>query len=304
MITVLGPTASGKTAFAAQFANKVNGEIISADSRQVYRGLDLGTGKDFKDYIVDEKKIPYHLIDIVEPGHEYNVYEYQRDFIKVYYDIIKRNKMPVLCGGTGMYIESVLKGYQLVKVPDNTVLRDSLENKSVSDLTSLLKSFKTPHNISDTSDRKRLIRAIEIQQYYTDHPGLLTDFPKINHIIFGIYFERSEIRNRITERLKRRMDEGMTNEIKALLDKGLTADQLKFYGLEYKYLTQYEIGEITKDEMFRLLNTAIHQFAKRQMTWFRKMERTGHTIHWINGQADMDEKVEFALKTIETKESL
>lgn len=298
MIIVLGPTASGKTAFAAQLASKINGEIISADSRQVYSGLDLGTGKDFQDYIVDEKKIPYHLIDIVEPGHEYNVYEYQRDFRKVYNDIIERNKMPVLCGGTGMYIESVLKGYQLIKVPENSVLRINLENKSIAELSTLLESYKLPHNISDTSDRKRLIRAIEIQQYYADHPELLSDFPKIKYIIFGIYFERSDIRKRITERLKRRMDEGMTSEIKSLLNKGLTPDQLKFYGLEYKYLTQFEMDEISKDEMFRLLNTAIHQFAKRQMTWFRKMERAGHAIHWIDGHADMKEKVDFAIKII------
>jgi tRNA dimethylallyltransferase len=300
MIIVLGPTATGKTAFAAQLASKINGEIISADSRQVYRGLDLGTGKDFEDYTVDGIKIPYHLVDIVDPGYEYNVYEFQQDFLKVYKDIKNRKKTPVLCGGTGMYLESVLKGYQLIKVPDNLVLRKELENKSMEDLRIQLASFKSPHNITDTNDRKRLVRAIEIQQFYTVHPELIKDFPKIDHIIFGIYFERDIIRKRITERLENRLESGMTNEIKELLNQGLTPDQLKFYGLEYKYLTQYEMGEISKDEMFNLLNTAIHQFAKRQMTWFRKMERQGHRIHWIDGQADMESKIDFALNIIKT----
>lgn len=298
MIIVLGPTATGKTAFAAKLASKVDGEIISADSRQVYRGLDLGTGKDFQDYIVDGKQIPYHLVDIIDPGYEYNVYEYQKDFLKTFEDITKRNKTPVLCGGTGMYLESVLKGYQLLNVPDNIKLRNELENISMEELTIQLASFKLPHNVTDLNDRKRLIRAIEIQQFNIDHPELVVEFPKIEHVIFGIYFERDIIRKRITERLVRRLDEGMTTEIRELLDKGLTPDQLKFYGLEYKFLTQYEIGEISKEEMFRLLNTAIHQFAKRQMTWFRKMERTGHAIHWIDGQADMESKIEFALDVL------
>lgn len=298
MIIVLGPTATGKTAFAAKLASKVDGEIISADSRQVYRGLDLGTGKDFQDYIVDGKQIPYHLVDIIDPGYEYNVYEYQKDFLKTFEDITKRNKTPVLCGGTGMYLESVLKGYQLLNVPDNIKLRNELENISMEELTIQLASFKLPHNVTDLNDRKRLIRAIEIQQFNIDHPELVVEFPKIEHVIFGIYFERDIIRKRITERLVRRLNEGMTTEIRELLDKGLTPDQLKFYGLEYKFLTQYEIGEISKEEMFRLLNTAIHQFAKRQMTWFRKMERTGHAIHWIDGQADMESKIEFALDVL------
>jgi len=295
MIVILGPTATGKTTFAANLAHKFGGEIISADSRQVYRGMDLATGKDFNDYKVEGKNIPYHLINIVEPGYEYNVYEFQKDFIRVYNDIHSRGKTPVLCGGTGMYIESVIKGYKLYKVPENQTLRKNLEQKTDNELLKVFKSFKSPHNVSDTKDRKRLIRAIEIQSYYSEHRDIDNSFPKFNSIIIGILFKRDVIRERITSRLKTRMDEGMVEEVKSLLNKGLKPDQLKFYGLEYKFLTQYVTGEISREEMFRLLNIAIHQFAKRQMTWFRRMEKTGYEINWIDGELPMKKKVETAL---------
>ncbi|OQX76794.1 MAG: tRNA (adenosine(37)-N6)-dimethylallyltransferase MiaA [Bacteroidetes bacterium 4484_249] len=298
MLIVTGPTATGKTSFAANLAHHLDGEIISADSRQVYRGMDMATGKDYNDYIVDDKKIPYHLVDIVDPGYEYNVFEFQNDFLKVYEDITKRKKLPILCGGTGMYIESVLRGYKLIKVADNFELREELKRKSEKELIEILQSFKAPHNVTDTKDRKRLIRAIEIQSYYKNHPEADLSFPGIKSMIFGIYFERSIIRERITQRLETRLENGMADEVRDLLNKGLTPQQLKFYGLEYKFLTQYVTGEISYEEMFRLLNTAIHQFAKRQMTWFRKMEREGHKIHWIDGNLPMEEKVEVAIKII------
>lgn len=295
IIVVTGPTATGKTAFASQLAANLNGEIISADSRQVYRGMDLATGKDFTDYIVGEKEIPHHLVDIVDPGYEYNVFEFQRDFLKVSNDIIARDKIPVLCGGTGMYIEAVLKGYTLIKVPENKKLREEIGEKSQQELIKILQDFKVPHNITDTEDKKRLFRAIEIQQYYIDHPEIDTSFPDFDHLIFGINFDRKIIRERITDRLKQRLDRGMVDEVKVLLQQGLKPEQLKFYGLEYKYLTQYVTGEISYEEMFWLLNTAIHQFAKRQMTWFRKMEKNGFKIHWIDGELSIEEKLKYAI---------
>lgn len=298
LIVVTGPTATGKTRFTAHLACKLNGEIISADSRQVYRGMDLATGKDFTDYIVNGQEIPYHLVNITDPGYEYNVFEFQKDFIRVFNDISGRDKTAVLCGGTGMYIEAVLKGYQLIKVPENTELRKDLEKQTDAELIAKLKSFKTVHNITDTSSRNRLIRAIEIQTYYQNHPEIVSDFPEFRPVIFGVHFERSIIRERITRRLKQRLEEGMVEEVKVLLEKGLTPDQLKFYGLEYRYLTQYVTGELSFDEMFRLLNTAIHQFAKRQMTWFRRMEKQGIKIHWIDGQLEIDEKIHHAIEII------
>jgi tRNA dimethylallyltransferase len=296
LLVVTGPTATGKTAFAAHLAYHLNGEIISADSRQVYCGMDKATGKDFSDYMVNGKQVPYHLVDIVDPGYEYNVFEFQKDFLVAFNSVSARGKLPVLCGGTGLYIESVLKGYRLIDVPGNPNLRANLESKLDEELVDLLKSFKTPHNITDISNRKRLVRAIEIQQYYADHPETDRTFPEIHSLIFGIRFERELLRQRITDRLKTRLSEGMADEVKALLQKGLKPEQLKFYGLEYKYLTQYVTGEISYNEMFRLLNTAIHQFAKRQLTWFRKMEREGVEIHWIEGMLSMEEKVRMALQ--------
>jgi len=299
LIVVTGPTATGKTSFAAHLAYKLNGEIISADSRQVYRGMDLATGKDINDYVVKNVQIPYHLVDIVDPGYEYNVFEFQSDFLKVYKEIISSTKQPVLCGGTGMYIEAVIKGYKLIQVPDNEILREDLEGKSDKELIEILEAFKIPHNVTDIEDRNRLIRAIEIQTYYKDHPEIDTSFPDIDTTIFAIHFEREVIRKRITERLKIRLVQGMVDEVRELLKRGLTPDQLKFYGLEYRYLTQYVIGEINYDEMFRLLNTAIHQFAKRQMTWFRRMEKQGTKINWIDGELPISEKITKALELIE-----
>jgi tRNA dimethylallyltransferase len=264
--------------------------------------MDIGTGKDYEDYIVDGEIVPCHLVDIVEPGYEYNVYEFQKDFLKVYEDILSRKKTPVMCGGTGMYLEAVLNGYKLLKVPDDDKLRNQLQSKSMKELSELFQSFKSPHNLTDLTDRNRLVRAIEIADFYQTHKESVKDFPKIENITFGIHFERSEIRERITARLKKRMGEGMTSEIKDLLKKGVTPNQLKFYGLEYKFLTQYELGEISKEDMFRLLNTAIHQFAKRQMTWFRRMEKRGHQIYWIDGNLTVEEKIEVALRIVQKEQ--
>lgn len=291
MITILGPTATGKTSFATYVAKQLNGEIISADSRQVYRGMNIGTGKDLLDYSIDGQEIPYHLIDIADPGYEYNVFEFQSDFLKAYQKIEERQKFPILCGGTGMYIESVLKGYKLIDVPRNEVLREFLEIKSDEELDEVLQDFKNLHNTTDTSDRDRLLRAIEIQKYYEDHPEIDTSFPKIDTIIVGINFDRRVVRARITERLEQRLDEGMVQEVQGLLEKGVTAEELKFYGLEYRFITQYLQEEISYNEMFRRLNTAIHQFAKRQMTWFRRMEKQGFEIHWLDGNLSHEEKM-------------
>jgi len=295
LITVLGPTATGKTSFAANLAYKLNGEIISADSRQVYKRMDIGTGKDVADYVVDNQNIPYHLIDIKEPGYQYNVFEYQSDFLKVFYDIQKRGKKAILCGGTGMYIEAVLKGYKLVNVPVDEQLRAELQEKSIAELIEILSSYKEIHNNSDIENKKRAIRAIEIEMYYAAHPEVDFSFPTINSFILGIKFDRNSVRRRITQRLKQRLNEGMVDEVKQLLVDGLKPEQLIYYGLEYKYLTQYIIGEISFDEMFQQLNTSIHQFSKRQMTWFRRMERNGMKIHWLDGYLPMEEKIERAL---------
>jgi len=291
MITILGPTATGKTSFATYIASHLNGEIISADSRQVYRGMNIGTGKDLSDYSIDGQEIPYHLIDIADPGYEYNVFEFQSDFLKAYQEIEAREKFPILCGGTGMYIESVLKGYKLIDVPRNEVLREFLEIKSDKELDEILQDFKNLHNTTDTSDRDRLLRAIEIQKYYEDHPEIDTTFPKIETLIVGINFDRRVVRARITERLEQRLEEGMVQEVEGLLNKGVTAEELKFYGLEYRFITQYIQEEISYNEMFRRLNTAIHQFAKRQMTWFRRMEKQGFVIHWLDGNLSHEEKM-------------
>jgi len=298
LITILGPTATGKTTLAANLAYQLEGEVISGDSRQVYRGMDLGTGKDLKDFEINGVKVPYHLIDIVDPGYEYNVFEFQKDFIKAFKDINKREKTAILCGGSGLYLESVIDMYHLVKVPENNTLRMELENHTIETLINRLTSYKIPHNTSDTTDRKRLIRAIEIQEHYLKSKEIIPQFPVIKHQIFGVEFERSVIRERITKRLKQRLDEGMLKEIETLLNKGLKAEQLTFYGLEYRYLTQYVIGEISYEEMFRLLNTAIHQFAKRQMTWFRRMEKKGIKIHWIDGNLTLQEKSNIILNQI------
>jgi tRNA dimethylallyltransferase len=297
LITILGPTATGKTTFAAHFAKEIGAEIISADSRQVYRGMDLGTGKDLDDYVVDDIQIPYHLIDIVDPGYEYNVYEFQRDFLNAYRKINKRDIPVIMCGGTGMYLDSVLKGYNMVEVPENTLLRDELHHKDDTELIHIFKNYRDVHNISDTSDRSRLVRAIEIQEFVKTIPEK-DKFPVIESLNFGISFEREAIRKRITSRLEVRLKEGMIKEIESLLSKGIKPESLMFYGLEYKLVTQFVIGDLSFDEMFQKLKIAIHQFAKRQMTWFRRMEKQGIKINWIDGNIDLKDKVQEALHLI------
>lgn len=299
LIAIIGPTAGGKTSVAAQLASKLDGEIISADSRQVYKGMDLGTGKDYDDYILEGKKIPYHLIDIVEAGYKYNVYEYQSDFLKAYEDIQTRGKQAILCGGTGMYIEAVTKGYRLINVPVNDDFRLELEKKTDEELINLLSEKKKIHNTTDTSTRKRLIRAIEIASFEEEHKELDFSFPEFNTIFFGVRFDRESQRRRITERLKQRLKEGMIEEVERLLANGVDAETLVYYGLEYKFLTQYVKGEIEYNDMFQRLNTAIHQFAKRQMTWYRGMEKKGTKINWLDGYMSMDEKMERIQKIVD-----
>ena len=295
MITILGTTATGKTKLASQLAALIGGEIISADSRQVYRGMDLGTGKDLSDFEVNGINIPYHLIDIVDPGYEFNVYEYQQHFFEAYQKVIANENIPILVGGTGMYIEAVLKSYRMAKVGSNEVLRLRLATKSDEELIEILLNNRVLHNTTDTTDRNRLIRAIEIDDYYREHPELLKDIPKVKSVNFGIRYDRAIIRNRITERLDQRFKEGMLDEVQRLLDEGISADVLKFYGLEYKFMTQHLLGEIEYNEMFNLLNTAIHQFAKRQETWWRKMEKQGVRINWLDGNSDDQDKISLIL---------
>ena len=296
MITILGPTASGKTPVAARLATEIGGEIISADSRQVYRRMDIGTGKDLADYVVDGRQIPYHLIDIREPGTKYNLFEYQQDFFDAYEDIQSRGVVPILCGGTGLYIEAVLKGYHLSPVPQNQELRDSLEGKSLVELTQMLTALKAKtgsnmHNTTDVDSCQRAIRAIEIETYNLQHPMPKRELPPVDSVIIGISIDRELRREKITRRLKARLDNGMVEEVKALLDEGIPAEDLIYYGLEYKFVTEYLTGQTFYEEMFTRLEIAIHQFAKRQMTWFRGMERRGFTIHWIDGSLPMEDKV-------------
>ena len=300
MITILGPTASGKTPLAAALAGKVGGEIISADSRQVYRRMDIGTGKDLGDYILKMKdeivKIPYHLIDICEPGTKYNLFQYQQDFYDAYQDICRRGVVPILCGGTGLYIEAVLKGYKLSPVPQNPELRQRLESKSLEELTEMLVELKEKngsnmHNKTDVDSCQRAIRAIEIETYNLEHPMPRRELPPVDSLIVGVHIDREQRREKISRRLKARLEEGMIDEVKALLAEGIPSEDLLYYGLEYKFVTEYIIGNTTYDEMFQHLEIAIHQFAKRQMTWFRGMERRGFKIHWIDAMQPMDDKV-------------
>ena len=292
LITILGPTASGKTSLAVALADRLHTEIISADSRQVYRRMNLGTGKDLADYEIGGHKIPYHLIDIVEPGYKYNVFEFQRDFLKAYEDIRGRGMLPVLCGGTGMYLESVLKGYRLLLVPENPELRERLSSKSLEELTSILASYKKLHNSTDVDTAKRAVRAIEIEEYYRSQPVEAREFPAIRSLIVGVDIDRERRREKITRRLRQRLDEGMVEEVRSLLAEGIKPEDLIYYGLEYKYLTLYATGQMSYEEMSGQLETAIHQFAKRQMTWFRGMERRGFTIHWVDAALPVEEKLE------------
>ena len=299
LITILGPTASGKTPLAAALARHIGGEILSADSRQVYRRMDIGTGKDLSDY----GDVPYHLIDICEPGTKYNLFQYQQDFFDAYEDIRRRGVQPILCGGTGLYIEAVLKGYHLSPVPQNQPLRDSLEGRSLEELTQMLRELKAKsgsvmHNTTDVDSCQRAIRAIEIETYNLEHPMPLRELPPIPSTIIGVNIDRELRREKITRRLKARLDEGMVDEVRALLKSGIPAEDLIYYGLEYKFLTEYIIGQLSYDEMFRQLEIAIHQFAKRQMTWFRGMERRGFTIHWIDATLPTEKKVEQILDLV------
>lgn len=296
MITILGPTASGKTSLAAALAARIDAEIISADSRQVYRGMTIGTGKDLDDYRQGDRLIPYHLIDICEPGTKYNLFQYQQDLHLIYNNIVARGVRPILCGGTGLYIESVLKGYALSPVPQNQALRDKLADKSLAELTEMLEDLKrrnhsVMHNRTDVDTAQRAIRAIEIETYNLEHPTDNRMLPPIDSVIIGVDINREERRRKITQRLKQRLEEGMVDEIRQLLDRGIAPEDLIYYGLEYKFVTEYVIGKTSYEEMFRQLEIAIHQFAKRQMTWFRGMERRGFTIHWIDALDPMDSKV-------------
>ena len=312
MITILGPTASGKTPLAARLAAEVGGEIISADSRQVYRRMDIGTGKDLDDYrlVVDGSTvdIPYHLIDICEPGTKYNLFQYQQDFSDAYNNIIGRGVVPILCGGTGLYIEAVLKGYKLSPVPQNQTLRDRLEGLPLDRLRQMLVELKTQtgsnmHNTTDVDSCQRAIRAIEIETYNLEHPVPRRELPPVDSLIIGVDIDREVRREKITRRLKARLDEGMTDEVRALLDEGIPADDLIYYGLEYKFVTEYLMGRTSYDEMFQHLEIAIHQFAKRQMTWFRGMERRGFCIHWIDALLPMEEKVRQIMELLKEEEA-
>jgi tRNA dimethylallyltransferase len=295
LLLVTGPTASGKTSLASNIAQRIGGEIISADSRQVYRGMNLGTGKDYDDYRINGIDIPCHLIDIVNPGYKYNVFEYQRDFNKVYSDLKKRNVFPVVCGGSGMYADSIITGYEMFEVPPDSGLRIELEKKSMEELREILLTFKNLHNNTDLDTKKRVIRAIEIEHASRNKKNHRSEFPKVRALLTGIMFDRDNRRKRISERLKLRLDSGMIDEVKQLIDIGINKETLIYYGLEYKFITLYLTGKISYQELVSDLEIAIHQFAKRQMTWFRGMERKGIKIHWIDGELPIEEKVKIVL---------
>ena len=298
VIYIEAKTQSGKTTFAAALAARLNTEIISADSRQIYRSMDIGTGKDLADYTVNGKTIPYHLIDICDPGYKYNVFEYQHDFFRAYETIRKKGKLPILCGGTGMYIEAVLKGYRLLDVPQNPGLRESLKDKSLPELEQILAGYKVLHNKTDVDTAQRAIRAIEIEEYYKNEAPDVNEYDPINSLIIGIDIDRELRREKISRRLRVRLDEGMVNEVRKIIDSGVKPEDLIYYGLEYKYLTLYIIGKLSYEDMVSQLEIAIHQFAKRQMTWFRGMERRGNTIHWIDATLPTEEKIEKTLELL------
>jgi tRNA dimethylallyltransferase len=293
----LGPTASGKTTLAAALAHELNTEIISADSRQVYRGMTIGTGKDLADYVVNGKQIPYHLIDICEAGEKYNLFQFQHDFHKIFAEIKAGGKRPILCGGTGLYIESVLKGYKLLDVPENPALRESLKGKNRDELGEILKSYKQLHNKTEVDSTQRAIRAIEIEEYYLTQEPDKREYAPVDSLIIGVDIDRDLRREKISRRLKSRLDEGMLEEVKMLMESGISAEDLIYYGLEYKFLTLHLIGKLTRKDMVEQLEIAIHQFAKRQMTWFRGMERRGFTIHWVKAELPLTEKIRF-IKTL------
>jgi tRNA dimethylallyltransferase len=299
LLVVTGPTASGKTSLAVAIANKVKGEILSADSRQVYRGMNLGTGKDYDDYLIGDTLIPCHLIDIAEPGYKYNVFEYQRDFIKVYTDLKERKIFPVVCGGSGMYADSIITGYKMFEIPPDSGFRAELEKKSIEELKEILSTYKNLHNTTDIDTKKRVIRAIEVEHFNRNRKKQKSGFPKVNSLVIGVMFDRETRRKRISERLKQRLDAGMVEEVKRLINLGVNTDTLIYYGLEYKFITLYLTGKMSYDAMVRELEIAIHQFAKRQMTWFRGMERRGTIINWLDGNLPIEENVEMAMKLLQ-----
>jgi tRNA dimethylallyltransferase len=291
LLIITGPTASGKTSLAAAIASRTGGEIISADSRQVYRGMNIGTGKDYDDYLINGKRIPCHLIDIVDPGYKYNVFEYQRDFLYVYSMLKKRGVFPVVCGGSGMYADSIISGYKMVEVPPDSGLRSNLEKKSMAELTEILSTYKNLHNITDIDTKKRVIRAIEIEHFNQNKAKPVSRFPKIRSLVAGVLPDRETRRRNISERLRQRLEAGMVDEVKQLIGQGIKPEILVYYGLEYKYITLYLTGKLRYEEMVSDLEIAIHQFAKRQMTWFRGMEKKGVKIHWLDGNMPLEEKV-------------
>lgn len=303
LLVITGPTASGKTALAAVVADRLNGEIISADSRQVYRDMNIGTGKDYDDYIVDGRRVPVHLIDIVDPGYKYNIFEYQKSFLGSFNDIKKRNKFPLVCGGSGMYVDSIVSGYKLLEVPPDEDFRKELEKKPMGELINILQSYKNLHNTTDVSTKNRAIRAIEIEHFYSEEKNTGIDFPFLKSLVIGIKYDRESRNARISQRLKERLSNGLIEEVKMLIDRGISVDVLLYYGLEYKFITLYLTGKMSYDEMYCRLEVAIHQFAKRQMTWFRGMERRGINIHWLDGYMPPEEKVKTIINLLETNES-
>lgn len=292
MLAVVGPTACGKTSLAVELALALHGEVLSADSRQVYRGMDIGTGKDLNEYMRDGVAVPVHMVDIVDAGEKYNLFEFQRDFLHAYEKIRSKGSLPIMCGGSGMYVESVLRGYRLIPVPENTALRNELANKTLDELTAILATYKKLHNNTDTDTVKRAIRAIEIEEYYTKIPVGEREFPKIRTLTVGLDVSREVRRERISRRLHARMEQGLVEEVERLLASGLTAEQLIYYGLEYKFVTLYIKGELTRKQMIDELEIAIHQFAKRQMTWFRGMERRGINVKWVDTTLPISSQVE------------
>ncbi|MDZ7635404.1 MAG: tRNA (adenosine(37)-N6)-dimethylallyltransferase MiaA [Bacteroidales bacterium] len=299
IVVITGPTATGKTRLAALVADRLRGEVISADSRQVYRGMDIGTGKDFSDYLVDSRRVPVHMVDIVDAGYRYNVYEYQRDFLEVFGEMTARDAFPVVCGGSGMYVDSIVSGYRLIQVPVNEPLRGLLAGRSLEELTGILSQYKSLHNKTDVDTVKRAVRAIEIAEYYVHHPFVESPFPVKNPLVTALFFDRETRRQRISSRLKARLEGGMIEEVQRLLAEGVHPDDLLYYGLEYKYVTMYLLNRMSYEEMATKLEVEIHRFAKRQMTWFRGMERRGITINWIDGQFADEEKVEAIIRLTE-----
>lgn len=300
LLVITGPTATGKTRLAALVADRLGGEVISADSRQVYRGMDIGTGKDLSDYIVDGRTVPVHMVDIVDAGYRYNVFEYQRDFLQVFDDLSVRGVFPVVCGGSGMYVDSIVSGYRLVQVPVNAQLREMLAGRTLEELTEILSRYKSLHNSTDVDTVKRAVRAIEIADYYAHHPVDERPFPVRNPLVTAVFVDRETRRQRISDRLRTRLEEGMIEEVQQLLAGGIHPDDLIYYGLEYKYITLYLMNRLSRYEMVQKLEVEIHRFAKRQMTWFRGMERRGIAINWIDGQLPDNEKAEAIIRLLDS----